>query len=111
LDVLQYTAAGYGQSASSGFYHDTGQFIPPKLLYQLLDGSIVIRDLPMGIEFQYGDIEHILPDINADIPFGGSIVCNVDCVHNSPLLHSSSRLFRLFEFEMESVRRPCLLTG
>jgi len=65
----------------------------------------------MGIEFQYGNIENILPDINADISFSTSIVCNVDCVHNSPLLHSSSRLFRLFEFKNRIGEAPLLVNG
>ena len=59
----------------------------------------------------YVDIQLAFADIDTDIAATGVTVSFGNCVHNSPLLHSSSRLFRLFELGYRIGTAPRLVNG
>ncbi len=50
-------------------------------------------------------------DTDTNISFIISIVCFDGCIHISPLLHSGSRPFRLFEFKVRIGITPQLVNG
>ena len=106
--------AGVGQLpfiAPGGFHDDALWLKPAAAMDKALYSVLRVLDLKVFLVFEERDIEERLTDVDTDIQRFCSDVFRVVCLHDSPLLHSGSRPFRLFEFELESVGCSGLLTG
>ena len=78
------------------------------LTNQAANASSVVVRLPVHPGLVDGNIQLRFADIDTDIAAAGITVVTSNCAHISPLLHSSSRLFRLFELGHRIGAAPAL---